>query len=239
VIVDTQITDLTDRRPATGTDERPHRVFAILPFRGLEAPKSRLSDALTIEERRSLALGLVRRTARSLCSGGVERVALVTFEERVADLEIDGCAETILQERPGLNRAIRDGQEWALDGGADALLIVLPDLPLLSPEDVRVLLDCARREHAVLASDRHGEGTNALLLAPPDAIEPHFGHGSAERHYAALDLAGVPVLEVHRPGTSLDLDTPDDLEALSSLGHDWREYLAVCPPLAQPVPLGD
>jgi 2-phospho-L-lactate guanylyltransferase len=236
VIVSTYTPSL-DPRPSSF--EPPLRVFGLLPFRGLEAPKSRLSDALSIGERRALALTLVRSTARALCAGGVERVALVTYEERVADLDIDGCAETILQERPGLNRALREGQQWALDAGADALLIVLPDLPLLDADDVRALLTAARPSHAIIAPDRHGEGTNALLLAPPDAIAPAFGSGSADRHRTALALADIPVLDIQRPGTSLDLDTPEDLAELLDLGHDWHEYLASSLRLLEPVALGD
>jgi len=211
----------------------------VLPFRGLTAPKSRLSDALSIGERRALALTLVRRTALALRAGGVERVALVTFEERVRDLDIEGCVETILQERPGLNRALRDGQEWALGAGADALLIVLPDLPLLDAEDVRALLAAARPGQAVIAPDRHGEGTNALLLSPPDAIAPAFGSGSAERHRSALALADIPTVDIARRGTSLDLDTPEDLAELLDLGHDWHEYLASSARLLEPVTHGD
>ncbi len=35
-----------------------------------------------------------------------------------------------------------------------------------------------------IVPDRHGTGTNALLLAPPQAIAPAFGPGSCERHAA-------------------------------------------------------
>ena len=62
--------------------------------------------------------------------------------------------------------------------------------------------------------DRHGTGTNALLLDPPDAIAPGFGAGSFERHRAAVEAAGSR-LRVERPGTLvLDVDTGDDLRRL-------------------------
>ena len=62
----------------------------------------------------------------------------------------------------------------------------------------------------VLAPDRHGRGTNALLLDPPDVIDPAFGGDSRAGHAwlaSSADAAFVEVPDV----LGLDLDTPDDL----------------------------
>jgi len=67
-----------------------------------------------------------------------------------------------------------------------------------------------------IVPDRHGTGTNALLLSPPDAIDPSFGPGSRDRHVAAAERAGVPHRVQEVPGLALDVDTPGDLAALSS-----------------------
>jgi 2-phospho-L-lactate guanylyltransferase len=68
----------------------------------------------------------------------------------------------------------------------------------------------------VVVPDRHGEGTNALLLEPPDAIEPSFGPGSCARHVRAARAAGVAHAVVDVPTLALDVDTGDDLEALAA-----------------------
>ena len=62
--------------------------------------------------------------------------------------------------------------------------------------------------------DRHGTGTNGLLLSPPRALTPAFGPGSLERHVAGARDGHVSheVLELTTLG--LDVDTPDDLLAL-------------------------
>ena len=60
--------------------------------------------------------------------------------------------------------------------------------------------------------DRHGTGTNALLLAPADAIGPAFGEGSAERHRDRAARAGHEVAIEALASLALDLDTPDDLD---------------------------
>lgn len=191
------------------------RIFGLLPFRGLDDPKSRLGSVLSAGERGELALDLLRQVVDAMLAGGIERLAVITLDERLTCAGLDPRAEVIVQRGRGLNAAVHEGQAWAMLGGADGLLTVLPDLPLFSSHDVCALLSAATEEGAVIAPDRHGLGTNALLLAPPDAIPPSFGVDSAPRHRLALALADIPVTDIQRPGTHLDLDTPDDLDQLS------------------------
>jgi 2-phospho-L-lactate guanylyltransferase len=66
----------------------------------------------------------------------------------------------------------------------------------------------------VIVPDRHGTGTNALVLAPPDAIAPSFGAGSFARHTALARTAGARVRVAEPRSLCLDVDTPGDLAAL-------------------------
>src|SRR4051794_34429788 len=66
----------------------------------------------------------------------------------------------------------------------------------------------------VIVSDRHGAGTNALLLTPPRALSPCFGPGSLARHAARARAGGATVRVAHAPSLELDVDTPRDLAAL-------------------------
>jgi 2-phospho-L-lactate guanylyltransferase len=59
--------------------------------------------------------------------------------------------------------------------------------------------------------DRHGTGTNGLLLRPPTAIEPSFGPDSLQRHVAAAEAAGVAHRVERVPSLGFDVDTSDDL----------------------------
>jgi len=65
-----------------------------------------------------------------------------------------------------------------------------------------------------IVPDRHGTGTNALVLTPPDVIEPSFGPDSRARHEQLAQAAGVPVEVVHVETLAIDVDTADDLEAM-------------------------
>ncbi len=69
--------------------------------------------------------------------------------------------------------------------------------------------------YVAIVPDRHGTGTNALALSPPDAIEPSFGEGSCARHVAAARAAVIPFNVEELPSLALDLDTPADIVALT------------------------
>ena len=64
---------------------------------------------------------------------------------------------------------------------------------------------------AVLAPDHTGSGTNALLLAPPDALPFLFGPDSFARHSQPREARHLPYAIAHAPGIAGDVDTPDDV----------------------------
>jgi 2-phospho-L-lactate guanylyltransferase len=103
------------------------------------------------------------------------------------------------------------GVDHALAAGYERVLLVPGDTPLLDPGEVSALLASAAA--VTIVPDRHGTGTNVLLLAPPDAIEPSFGPGSFERH---LQAAGGAVIVERPPTLTLDVDTGDDLGELAA-----------------------
>ena len=92
------------------------------------------------------------------------------------------------------------------------MLLVPGDCPALDPGEVGALLE--HTEPVVIVPDRHGQGTNALLLAPPDVMEPSFGEGSFARHAALARAAGAALKVADVRSLGLDVDTADDLAAL-------------------------
>jgi 2-phospho-L-lactate guanylyltransferase len=94
--------------------------------------------------------------------------------------------------------------------------VLLPgDCPLLEPRELEGLLTGIPESYVAIVPDRHGEGTNALVLSPPGAIRPAFGEGSRARHVDAARAAGIPFAVEELASLALDLDTPADLVALT------------------------
>jgi 2-phospho-L-lactate guanylyltransferase (CobY/MobA/RfbA family) len=114
----------------------------------------------------------------------------------------------------GHSDAALAGIAHAAERGAGRVVLLPGDCPLLDPRELDRLLTGVPERYVAIVPDRHGPGTNALLLSPPDAIRPAFGEGSRERHVAAAREAGVPHAVEELPSLALDLDTPADLVAL-------------------------
>ena len=196
---------------------RPHgsrRVVAVVPVGTLDGAKSRLGETLDAEERRDLATRLLSRTlGAALATRGLDDVLVVTPDDEVRQLAARAGARPIRQRSQGLNAGLRQAREEVVAVAADALLVVPIDLPLISPEALEAVLaplDDPSRPLVVLVPDRHGRGTNALLVAPPDAIEFGFGGDSRRAHAACAADAGARYVELDGP-LSLDVDTPEDL----------------------------
>jgi 2-phospho-L-lactate guanylyltransferase len=190
------------------------RVVAVVPVGTLDGAKSRLGETLDAEERRDLATRLLSRTLEAaLATPGIDEVLVVTPDDEVRQLAARAGARPIRQRSQGLNAGLRQARDEVLAAGADALLVVPIDLPLISPEALQKVLaplDDPSRPLVVLVPDRHGRGTNALLVAPPDAIEFGFGGDSRRAHAACAADAGARFVELDGP-LSLDVDTPADL----------------------------
>lgn len=191
------------------------RVIAVIPVGALDGAKSRLGAVLDAEERRDLVTRLVETTIGAVVGVGpaIAETIVVTPDDEVRALALDAGARPLRQRGHGLNAGLRQARDEAVDGGASAMLILPIDLPRVSIEAVIAVLDVLedhRPPLVAIVTDRHGRGTNALLLCPPDVIDPMFGGDSRDAHVAAARAAGATVLELDGP-LAHDLDTPEDL----------------------------
>jgi 2-phospho-L-lactate guanylyltransferase len=194
--------------------------IAIVPIRSLFGGKTRLASVLSPDERSMLTRRMLRIVvAAALTSEIVDSVVVVSPDPDVLDLaaSLDPAVVPLRQpaEMPGLNPAIAEGVAYAVSQRAAAALILFGDLPLLTGDDVRHLL--RRDAPIVIAPDRHGTGTNALMLRlgtgsdDGGAFTFHFGPDSYAKHLDEADRLGLDVATSLTAGTALDLDTPDDL----------------------------
>ena len=191
------------------------RTAAILPIKSFDRAKSRLER----DGRAELAAEMATAVLRALrAASSLDRVVVVTRDEIARAAAREHGAEVVDEPAPllGHSAAAELGIARAVALGADRVLLVPGDCPLLAAADVDGLLARHPRPGVVIVPDRHGTGTNALLLAPPDAIRPAFGPGSCERHRARCVAAGADVAIDEVPSLLLDVDTAEDLELVRS-----------------------
>jgi 2-phospho-L-lactate/phosphoenolpyruvate guanylyltransferase len=200
-------------------------LHVVLPLRTVSGGKARLGGALDAEEREELVLGMLRHTLATLRDWpACRRVHLVSPDAGLARLAGAAGVELMIQppETEGLNAGIQLGVAAAARAGAATVLVLPGDLPGIGVTALDELLLAADAGLAAAAggplvtiapSDARG-GTNALLLRPPDVIEPTFGPDSFAAHLRAAEAAGAAVQVVDQADLAFDLDTPDDLERL-------------------------
>ena len=194
--------------------------IAILPVKSFGAAKQRLAAALGAGSRQALAQAMFSDVLASLRRvPGLDSVVVVTAD-RLAESAALGERVQVLRdtEQAGQSAAALIGIHYAQARGFERVLLVPGDTPLLDPGEVAGLLRRGLDDGvgALIVPDRHGEGTNALVLSPPDAIEPSFGPGSCERHAAGARAAGVSYAVERVPTLELDVDTGQDLELLAA-----------------------
>ncbi len=191
---------------------------AILPIKSFADAKQRLADGLTPGARRALTEAMFSDVLVALRRANAVDSMLVVTADKGAQQIAGGYGAMVLDDlEDGHNPAARQGIRAAIEAGADRVLLVPGDCPLLAPDELDALLGRRIARHAALiVPDRHGTGTNALLLQPPGVLAPAFGPDSCERHRRAAATAGFSGEVVEVPSLALDVDTPEDLSELES-----------------------
>jgi len=195
-------------------------IWAIVPVKPLRRGKSRLAETLSEDERAELNQSLLQHTLQTLTDvKELEQVLVVSRDPHALTIARQFGARTVREDgQPQLNMALTRATVIAKVHATRGVLILPADLPLISEEDVLTLIEKAGEPPVVvIAPDRHGRGTNALLICPSGLIEYDFGENSFQRHCARAREAGARLEVVDLPSLGLDLDVPEDLEIIREL----------------------
>ena len=192
------------------------RTWVVVLIKDFDSAKQRLRPALGVKSRRALARGNARLAVSAAAAG--DHVLVVAGGDEVAEMAGSWGAEVLLEPREeGQNVAAKRGIDRALAGGAEAVLLLSSDLPLVTEDAVREMLQSAARHTSpvAMAAPATGRGgTNALYLRPPDAIGLHFGDESLAQFRADAQKRGVKFVLFRSEAMALDIDEPADLDRL-------------------------
>jgi 2-phospho-L-lactate guanylyltransferase len=204
------------------------KLHGIVPVKALGGAKSRLATVLTPAERRRLVLDMFEQVLGTLRRACVSAVWVVSADPEVLAIAAARGANPVLEQGVGLNAALEQARRAAHAAGAEALVVVPADVPLLTPGDLAALLALLQGGADVaLAPDGAGRGTNALALRAGAKLPFSFGEGSAERHMRLAADQGLTARRFHSPTLALDVDDQPSLARYRAL--------ALPPPARQPV----
>jgi 2-phospho-L-lactate/phosphoenolpyruvate guanylyltransferase len=190
---------------------------AVLPVKRLDAAKQRLSLGLDRERHRELVSAMVADVLEAIgAARTIERTIVVSGDPIAQGLAADVGAEVVPDPTDTSHvRAVLAGIARAEADGAECVVLLAGDCPLLDPRELDRLLTGIPERYVGIVPDRHGTGTNALVLSPPSAIVPAFGEGSCTRHVELAREAEIPFGIEELTSLGLDLDTPADVIALT------------------------
>jgi 2-phospho-L-lactate guanylyltransferase len=188
--------------------------FAVLPVKSFARGKSRLAPVMPPPARARIARALCERSLAVLAAcPALAGTLVVTDGEEVARLARAGGA-LVLRSDARLAGAVDLGLALLARAGASHALVLMADLPRLTPAAVARLVARLDRHDAAVAPDHALRGTSALLV-PAGAPRTAFGRpDSFARHLARLSRAGLSVAAHRDPRLAFDLDTPADLATL-------------------------
>ena len=209
--------------------------YILIPVKDLTRAKQRLSPLLTQAERTELAWEMLQNTfAAAAQTRTADRVAVVTLYRPAIELAEKYGMEIMLErEQISESASVDFGSREAARRGAEAVLRLPIDLPLLTAEDIEQVLACdSPAPSAVLVPSREGTGTNALLRRPPTLFPSHFGPNSLAKHLAEAENSKAQCRVLELPRIALDIDDPADVAELlrhdtNSPVSDWLKQLQI------------
>lgn len=201
-------------------------VWAVVPVKQLARAKQRLSGLLGPEQRRLLCDAMLDDVLAALAAArGLAGILVVSSDPAARMLAMRHGARLLDDTDQGLNAAVAHAAGVLAAEGAAAMLVIHGDAPLATADEIEALIAAHAAGHAVaLAADRRGDGTNALLCAPPDTMTFHYGPGSFAAHREAARAAGHEPAVLDLPGLALDIDTADDLALFAERANAGAAY---------------
>jgi 2-phospho-L-lactate guanylyltransferase len=196
-------------------------LHAIVPVKSLALAKSRLSEMLDPSERRALALAMLEDVLRLLqATPVVTRFGVVSRDTSVLRVAQQMGADRLLDQSTDLNGALTQAASQYTQAGAQALLILHADLPLVTPDELGHMAAKLATPNDIALAPARDAGTNALACIAPHPIPFLFGGRSLERHvHAAREQRLTPHL-IRSRGLERDIDRPEDLIwLLETPGH--------------------
>ncbi|ARE81864.1 nucleotidyltransferase family protein [Roseovarius mucosus] len=177
--------------PAAGASSR---------MRGTDKLLEMVRGQPLLRDRVTLALGTGCDVAVTLPPEGLAR--------RTALKGLDATLLPVPDAATGMSASLRAGATWAMAEGVTALMVLLPDLPDLTADDMKIMLQVNDCEHIFRACDADGTPGHPVIL--PARLLPDLaqitGDTGARDLLRAHPVTPVPLPRQH---ATTDLDTPE------------------------------
>ena len=195
--------------------------WAIIPVKSLQNGKSRLATYLSLDERKKLNNALLINTIEELrINKNIDLLIVVSQDLETLDIAKKLGVNYVFEGgSPDLNNALNQAILEAKKYNIDKVIIIPADIPLVSNKEINKIINLSGKSpEIIIVPDRRREGTNVLLIKPPDCLELSYGERSFSKHinFAMDKNIRYKVYESNILG--LDLDVKDDFNKLNEFG---------------------
>jgi 2-phospho-L-lactate guanylyltransferase len=188
-------------------------INALIPLKKLENSKTRLSN-VSLESRKMLTKAMLSDVVQStLEAKNITETFVMSPDQEIVALAEKLGAKTILEAtQQGLNIAVSEGTHKLEQQGAEGVLVILGDVPLITPRLLDLLIKKALSRPWVVIAPSKDNGTNILLRTPPNIIPNVFyGKNSSNIHMRIARYFHVSYTVFRSPRLMIDIDTSQDL----------------------------
>ncbi len=189
-------------------------VYAIVPVKRIGVSKRRLSQSLSLLERKSLTVAMLEDVLQSLKGSVVNKILVVSNDTNVAPMAEEFGASFFAPTGKGLNSAIEEAFAWCMRNEADSVLVLPADVPLILPKDIDAIIKLGLDGRRVVLAPSKDWGTNAFFQYPPHLVHACFGPDSFNKHVQQACSKDVCVRFYYSFRVGLDIDSVDDLQLL-------------------------
>lgn len=188
---------------------------AVIPYKKAGA-KSRLSPVLSLQEREEFVELMLNQVIDSLRRAEIEKIDILS--PSVYGLEAMTKAGVLLDERDlneALNRYLEEAEE--------PVLIVMADLPMLSPDHIKAITS-TKKDICIVPGK--GGGTNVLFIKNPSGYRVRYYGSSFLAHCSIAADSGQNFETYDSFLAGTDIDEPEDLVELLIHGKgSARDYI--------------
>lgn len=199
-------------------------IWACVPVKDLSQAKQRLAGVLAPAERSLLAAAMVQDVLDALqAATRLAGIAVLTVDPQARQMAqarglrvMEGCATE------GHTRVANAAMGALRCAGADAVLMLPGDVPMLTPAEVDAIAAMAARERFTIVPSHDHDGSNAILCAPPGNVPLRYGLDSFQCHLRAARQCGIEPAVLELAGVAQDIDHPEDLQFILRSAADTR-----------------
>lgn len=199
-------------------------IWIVIPINNLSDAKSSLSETLKNENREKLVLCMLDDVLSAVKRVDNVSIVVVSPDRKVLEFARSRFAKPVLDRDIGLNSAIKLVIDKAKNLDVESIIIIPGDVPMLKSSDIINILNMKTGVRDVVITPSNENGTNALLLHPPDVMETHFGGESFPKHINEARSNGINPKIYNSERLERDIDNPADLLKIESLGIGTKTH---------------